>query len=141
MMDISLVLNGNIANAVAAVLPYLKVSEKWSGGRASVDDIVRFIVTGQMQLWVVFDEDKVYGHFITEIKEYPQAKFLAIQYCAMEPGTMESVEDKLHEYTASFAKNAGCVGLEFVGRPGWRMVANNGDYKLHAVVYQKVFKE
>jgi hypothetical protein len=141
MKDITLVLNGNITNAVAAVLPYLKVSEEWSSGRSSVDDIVRFIITGQMQLWLVFDQEKVYGHFITEIKEYPQAKFLTIQYCAMEPGTMESVEDKMQEYTERFAKDAGCIGIEFIGRPGWRRVANTRDYDLQSVIYQKIFKE
>jgi len=141
MKDITLVLNGNITNAVAAVLPYLKVSEDWSSGRSSVDDIVRFIITGQMQLWVVFDQEKCYGHFITEIKEYPQAKFLTIQYCAMEPGTMESVEDKMQEYAERFAKDAGCIGIEFIGCPGWRKTANQYGYELHSVTYQKIFKE
>jgi hypothetical protein len=141
MKDITLILKGNITSAVVAVLPYLKISEQWSGGRSSVDDIVRFIITGQMQLWVVFDEDGVYGHFITEIKEYPQAKYLTIQYCAMEPGTMESIEDKMQDYTERFAKDAGCDGIEFIGRPGWRRVANTRDYKLHSVIYQKSIKE
>ena len=120
-MNISLVPYGAVSGVVPALLPFLTESQGWTRGRASVDDILRFILTGQMQLWAVHDEQSIYGHFITEIKQYPQCKLLAIQYCAMTPGTMECVEN---DKTALFAKDMGCAGIEFVGRPGWRKTAN-----------------
>jgi hypothetical protein len=140
-MDISLVAPGQVVAVAARILPYLQVSAEWSAGRSSVDDIVRFVLTGQMHLWAVYDDNGVHGHLVTEIKQYPQCKFLTIQYCAMEPGTMEAVEDKMQEYAERFARDAGCAGIEFVGRPGWRKTANQYGYELHSVTYQKIFKE
>jgi hypothetical protein len=140
-MDISLVAPGQITAVAARILPYLETSAEWSKGRASVDDIIRFVLTGQMHLWVVFEGTQGYGHIVTEIKQYPQCRFLTIQYCAMEPGTMDAVEDKMQEYAERFARDAGCVGIEFVGRPGWRKTANQYGYELHSVTYQKIFKD
>src|ERR1700688_3243284 len=84
---------------------YLKKSEMWTRGRATVDDIVRFLYTGQMHLWVVIDGNIVYGYVITEIKQYPQCKALVMQYAAGQPGAMASVEDKMHDLLEQFAKS------------------------------------
>ena len=140
-MNITLVPPGQVVFAAAQILPYLQVSAEWSKGRSSADDIVKFVLTGQMHLWVVFDENTCRGHIVTEVKQYPQCKFLTIQYCAMEPGTMEAVEDKMQEYAERFARDMGCAGIEFIGRPGWRKTANTYGYDLHSVTYQKIFKD
>ena len=140
-MNMFLVPMGQVYATLPALMPHLETSAEWTKGRAGVDDLVRFIVNGQMQLWVVVEDNTILGHTITEIKQYPQCKMLVVQYCAMEPGTMESVEDKMQEYTERFAKDAGCIGIEFIGRPGWRRVANTRGYDLQSVIYQKFFKD
>lgn len=140
-MDISLVPVGQVARAIPVLLPYLKVSEEWAHGRATVDDLIRFVLNGQMFLWVVFEDDKVYGHVITEIKQYPQCKMLVIQYCAMDTGTLEKINPKMQEIAERFAKDAGCVGIEFVGRPGWKQTAREYGYAVQSVTYQKFFEE
>ena len=139
-MKISLVPVGQVGATVPAVLPYLQISAEWTHGRASVDDILKFIFEGRMHLWAVHEDGVVHGHIITEVKQYPQCKLLVIQYCAMQPGTMESVEDQMQEIAARFAKDAGCAGIEFVGRPGWRRTANKYGYDVQSVVYQKFFE-
>jgi hypothetical protein len=40
-----------------------------------------------------------------------------------------------------FAKDAGCAGVEFVGRPGWRKQANKYGYSIQSVMYQKLFED
>ena len=139
-MDISLVPVGQVAAAVAAVLPFLKESARWTRGRATEDDILSFVLSGKMLLWVVHDERTAMGHIITEVKQYPQCKMLTIQYCAMVPGTMESVEDQMQELAKSAAISAGCAGIEFVGRPGWRLTAQKYGYEVQSVMYQKFFE-
>lgn len=139
-MNISLVPYGGVSNVVPALLPFLAESQGWTRGRATVDDILRFVLSGQMQLWAVHDEQRIYGHVITEIKQYPQCKMLTIQYCAMQPGAMELVEDEMQDKAARFAKDVGCVGIEFVGRPGWRKTANKYGYEVQSVMYQKFFE-
>jgi hypothetical protein len=140
MMDISLVPVGQVAAAIPAVLPFLSESAQWTRGRATEDDILNFILSGKMHLWVVHEDRTAMGHIITEVKQYPQCKMLTIQYCAMVPGTMEAVEDKMQELAEGAAKGAGCAGIEFVGRPGWRQTAQKYGYEVQSVMYQKFFE-
>jgi hypothetical protein len=130
-----------VSSVIPALLPYLAESEKWSKGRASVDDILRFVLNQQMQLWVVHEENTIYGHVITEIKEYPRCKMLVVQYCAGESNHMQYVDDEIFDLLDRFAKDAGCTGIEFVGRPGWRKQAEKYGFEVRSVMYQKFFKE
>lgn len=139
-MDISLVPVGQIAAAVPAILPFLQESAEWTRGRAKEDDLLRLVLNGNMQLWVVHQDQTAMGHIITEVKQYPQCKMLTIQYCAMVPGTMEAVEDKMQELAEGVARSAGCAGIEFVGRPGWRQTARTYGYEVQSVMYQKFFE-
>ena len=140
-MEIDLVSPGHVAGIVPALLPYLQESATWSKGRVTPDDILRMVLNGQMHLWAVYDKEAIYGHVVTEIKHYPQCKMLTVQYCAMKPWTMDLVSAKMHETAERFARDAGCAGVEFVGRPGWRNVAKEQGYEVQSVVYQKFFKE
>ena len=140
-MDISLVPPGSVAKFVPALLPYLHESEQWTRGRATMDDILRFVLNGQMHLWVVYEDEKIHGHVITEVKEYPRCRMLTIQYCAMETGTLDQINEKMQEIATRFAKDAGCAGIEFVGRPGWRKTASKYGYSVQSVMYQKFFEE
>ena len=139
-MNISLVPYGSVAQVAAGLLPFLMESQNWTRGRATVDDLLRFVLNGQMQLWAVHEGNNLYGHVITEIKPYPQCRMLTVQYCAMQPGAMELVEDEMHDKAERFAKDAGCAGIEFVGRPGWRKTANKYGYEVQSVMYQKFFE-
>jgi hypothetical protein len=142
-LDISLIPNGKVSETIPALLSYLKESESWAKGRVTVDDIVRFIINGQMQLWVVFspEEQKAYGHVITEVKQYPQCKMLTIQYCCIEANHMQYVEDKMQNIAERFAKEMQCVGIEFIGRPGWGKHIKKYGYDVQSVSYQKFFKD
>lgn len=142
-LEISLVPIGHISKTIPSLLGYLEESESWSGGRSKVDDILRFLLAGQMQLWVVFskDEQQIYGHIITEVKQYPQFKMLVIQYCCIESHYMQYVEDKMQDIAERFAKDSGCVGIELVGRLGWGKKLEKFGYTTKDIVYQKFFKE
>lgn len=142
-LEISLVPVGHISKTIPSLLGYLEESESWSRGRAKVDDILRFVLAGQMQLWVVFsqDEQRIYGHIITEVKQYPQCKMFVIQYCCIEPHYMQYVENQMQDIAERFAKDMDCKGIEFVGRPGWGKHIKKYGYDVQSVVYQKFFKD
>jgi len=142
-LEISLVPVGNVSQTIPGLLPYLRKSEVWDRGRTKVDDILRFVLTGQMQLWVVFslEEKGVYGYLITEVKQYPQCKMLVIQYCCIEDNHMQFVENRMQALAETFAKDFGCAGIEFVGRPGWGKHISKYGYDVQSVVYQRFFKE
>ena len=140
-MRMSLIPPGMVAETIPQLLPHLKTSQEWTKGRSTVDDILRFVLNGQMQLWIGHEEGRIYGHVITEIKEYPRRKMLVAQYCAWEPNHMQYMEDEMFDLLNRFAKDTGCSGIEFVGRPGWRDQAKKYGFEVQSVMYQKFFKE
>ena len=140
MMDITFVPVGAVAGVIPALLPYLQESAERSRGRATVDDILRMVLNGQMQLWVVYEGNTIYGHVITEEKQYPRCKMLVCQYCAGEPNHMHYVEDKMYAILEDVAQKAGCAGVEFVGRPGWKKSATEHGFDVQSVVFQKFFE-
>jgi hypothetical protein len=142
-LKIALVPHGKITLVVPSLIQYLQKSEAWTRGRATVDDIVGFIYSGRMQLWLVYDPTDLrgYGYVISEVKEYPRCKMLVIQYCAGEPNHMQFVEDVMHRVLESFAKDAGCAGIEYFGRPGWKQHVKKYGYDIQTVVYERIFGE
>lgn len=139
-MRITLVGDNQVAAVIPAILPYMRMSESWSDGRTAVDDILRFILNRQMLLWLIYDDHGVYAYVVTEVKEYPQCKMLVIQYCAGQTGVLELAEELVHSTMERFAKDAGCAGVEFFGRPGWRNNARKHNYDMQTVIYQKFFE-
>lgn len=138
---VSLVPYGVLHKVLPSVIKFLETSELWTQGRSSVDDIIRFLFTGQMNLWAVHDESdfEVYGYLMTEIKQYPQCSMLVIQYCAGKYGTLSEIGDTVFHTIEQFAKDTGCAGIEFFGRPGWRQHAENHGCTVRTVVYEKHF--
>lgn len=140
-MEIVHVPYGKVTSHIKALLPFLEKSEKWSHGRANADDILRLVLTERLHLCIIKDNDDVLGYFGLEVKQYPQCKMLVIQYCAMETGTLEKVQDDMVRTTEAIAKQLGCIGIEFIGRPGWRNVVTSNGYILQDVLYQKMIGE
>lgn len=142
-LDFKIIAPGQISQVVGNLSKYLKKSEPWTKGRANVDDIMRFVYIGQMNLWVIYDIDTmtVYGYVISEIKNYPQNKWLVLQYMAGESHIMKLIDDKMHIVLEQFAKDAGCVGCEYIGRLGWRALAKKHGFAVQTVMYEKIFGE
>lgn len=139
-MKIDIVPVSQLLSVVPALLPYLAESAKWTRGRAIPEDIVRFLLNGQMLLLAVHTDGVIYGHVICEVKTYPQCKMLAVQYCAGKPHHMQFVEDKMYTLLEDLAHKAGAAGVEFVGRPGWGKSAKAHGYEVQSVTYQKFFE-
>ncbi len=140
-LDISLVPYGSLTQAIGIVDGYLKTAADLTVGRCSVDDIVRMIFIGQYSLWLVFDTEVnlVVGFFALEVKQYPQRRMLCIQHVVMESGQMREIEPLMQDLATRYAKDNGCTGIEFVGRPGWRRYSKEHGYASHSVTYQKFF--
>lgn len=142
-LEISLIPPGSVYTTLPGLMPYLEESASRSQGRSTVDDILRFVLNGQMQLWVVFspEDSKIYGHVITEVKQYPSKTLLVIQYCAGEPNHMQYCEDKMYDLLERFARDAKCAGIELIGRFGWTKHVKKYGYEPQSVMYQKFFKD
>jgi hypothetical protein len=142
-LKITLVPVGELHPLIPALVPYLGKSEFWSHGRAVIDDILGFLFSGRMQLWVAYNPEThaIFGYVITEIKDYSRCKMFVVQYCACEPDHMKFVEEEMFTTLEAAAKSVGCKGIEFFGRPGWGPHAKKHGYMTKTVVYEKHFDE
>lgn len=139
-LDIKLVPPKAVHSWIPGLRKYLAKSEFWTKGRATAVDIIEFLISGQMYMWVVVDEDlKPWGYVITETRDYPRCKVLTVQYCAGESGYMRFIEDRMYDTLDQFAKDAGCAGIEFFGRKGWESHVKKHGYKMNTVIYERFF--
>lgn len=142
-VGVTLIPHGGLHTYLQPILGFLQKAELWSNGRSTVDDILSFMFTGQMQLWLVYDADtwKILAILLTEIKEYPRRKMLAVQHCAGEEHIMAECRDPCFAVLENFANDNECHGVEFFGRPGWGAYVKSLGYTGKTVVYEKFFGE
>ena len=142
-LEFSLVPHGHITAVLPSMIEFLKKSELWTKGRAGIDDIVGFLYSGQMQLWVVYDPEAstTHGYVISEIKRYPRATVLVVQYLAGEKHVMATVDQKVHGTLDRYARDAGCSIIEGFGRPGWGKHLEKFGYTVQTVLYEKYLEK
>ena len=141
-LEISLVPYGVITQTLAGLAERLVVASKLTAGRSNVDDLVRLFLIGQYSLWVIYDADahgKLFGFFAVEIKAYPQRRMLCVQHCVIDPHHLDKLRVRMDELLEQYAKDNGCTGIEFVGRPGWKKYTKTHGYHSQSVTYQRFF--
>lgn len=140
-LDISYIPTENVPAVLPQMRKYLEMAAQRTGGRATVADLVDMVLSGNQQLWVVYDVDTkdIYGMLTSEVRKYPQFRMLSIQDCAIEPHYMQFVADRMQECAKAFAQANGCVGIELMGRPGWGKMLKQYGYDTQAVICHKFF--
>jgi len=109
-------------------------------GGYRAEHVAAEIFSGEVLLWVLLEEDteKVLGFLTTKIVQRSAGKCLNVVHCAGEEGWLEACMDMVFETFESFARDAGCVGIDFLGRPGWApFVKQRGYSKTPHVNYYK----
>ena len=140
-LDISYIPTENVPAVLPQMRKYLEIAAQHTQGRVTSGDIVDLVISGNQQLWLVFDVDTrdPYGVFITEVRQYPQRRMLAVQNCAVEPHHMQFVAGRMQECARAFAEANGCAGIELTGRPGWGKLLKQYGYDTQAVICHKFF--
>jgi hypothetical protein len=142
-LEMSLVLVEHVHKVVGGLAGYFDTAAEHSAGRMNASDILRLVMTGQFQLWVVFDKDtaRMHGFFATEIRDYPQVKMLVLQHVVLDEHLFSQIAARMVEMFIAYAKDVGCAGVEFTGRPGWKRIAEALGLKTRAVVYERMITE
>lgn len=136
-MNVIYVPFGELANATAAILPYMKQAAGLTDGNCIVDDMMARLYNKQQQLWAVVDEGAVLGIMTSEIMNYPQCKKLRLGSIVLDPGTLEKAKPLLLSLIDDFARENACVGIEFAGRTGWERTLRDDGYTKSSLVYTK----
>ena len=138
-IECSLVSPENVNYCWEGCEKYLKRSIKRSNGRDQIENIYHQIMSGQLNLWIAFDEDMgIHGCAVTQINTYDTGlNLLMIVHLGGE-----KMDEWVHgglDTLEKFAAAAGCQGVEAFGRPGFWHWIKDEDWEKQAVVYQKRF--
>ena len=105
-----------------------------SGGRYSVEDVLTALLDGTMQIWIMMEDEKVYGVALAEIIAFPRLK-----ECRILCATGEEVEKWAHfiENAEMWARRRGCTKMMLITRPGWKKLMAPFDYKMNHIQLEK----
>jgi hypothetical protein len=134
-IKVSLVPSFEVVNVWDKVSRMLKLATDQSQGRYGLNDLKAKLVSGEFQLWLVFDEQfKILAAVTSTFTVYPQGKFLAGQFLGGE--NLDLWKDEFCRVFHNWGRDNKCVSAEFTGRAGWaRALAGNG-YKEVFRIYQ-----
>lgn len=138
--DADIELRGVPADAVAKLWPEVRALVRRacerSDGRYATDDVLRALLSRDMQLWVAVERrhaGTIACVCVTEIVDYPRERRCGLVFCAgRQPelwlGCLTRIE--------SWARMQGCAALELQGRPGWERLLD-GWTKTHVVLRKR----
>lgn len=112
-----------------------------SGGRWTMADLLLALCMGDQQLWITKDANgEIVAALTSQIVDYPSKRMLAVQFLGGK-----QFDDWSHDLLSmleAFAKDAGCHGVEAVGRFGFWPFFKSRDYKKSYCTYQReLFEE
>jgi len=138
-LKIAMVPFGHVHEVYSAILPFIKKMEPWNFGRVHVDDISATLFSDKVQLWIVFDAETkiIHGYLATEIRSYPRNKVLSVIGCGGEDGKLDECVEQVLDIFEDYAKDCGCGGLDFQGRPAWAKFVKARGYETPMRHYYK----
>jgi len=114
----------------------IELALKHDGGRVNIDDMYKFIVNKDVQLWAIHDGD-IHAVMTTQIINYPQLKVVNI--FTVTGKQAETWLDLLIETVTAWAKQQGCTAMEFTGRKGWEKLLNKKGFGNTQITMTKPF--
>jgi len=115
------------------VAPMLAKASVHSEGELEPEDFLEPLSTGEMQLWVAYeDNDIINAAMVTQFIQYPQKKILRIISLAGED--FKEIKN-FQAMIEGFAIKYGCTAIELWGRKGWKKLLP--DWKDAYTVYTK----
>jgi hypothetical protein len=133
-MQVSIVDTKDIESMWPFIEGYMKRAAKYTYGRFEAEDIKEGLLTKPQQLWIAFDDTKIYGAVVTEVTEYPRMKVLTVHFLAGVE--FETWKDPMLKLVQQFGKDNGCKLIDSYGRPGWERVWANYGYTKRFIFYE-----
>lgn len=91
-----------------------------SRGCYEPEDVFGYCQKGDMQLWLVAEDEAVLAACVTEIVNYPRKRVVRAVFCGgREMSKWLGLMDSTLE---GWSKGWGCTGIELLGRRGWSRV-------------------
>jgi hypothetical protein len=133
-MEVSLVPPELAEGLWPRIFPHLSRAAEYTFGRYEPEDIFDAVISGQVHLWIVIDEDEIIGITVTRLWQYPRKKCLDMVFIAGDEGF--SWKDAMLGVLQRWAYDNGCEVIESSGRPGFSRAFKDDGYKMLWQVYE-----
>lgn len=138
-LKISLVPTSEVPRVWDLVSHMLKRATDLSQGRYGLRDLKAKILSGEFELWIIFDEaGEIVASVTTTMTAYPQVKMVSGQFLGGD--RLADWRDDFCAKLESWAKDNGCASIELTGRAGWSKVLDGNGYREVFRVYQRNLK-
>lgn len=133
-MQVSIVDTKDIETIWPFIEGYMKQAAKYTYGRFEAEDIKEGLLKQPQQLWIAFDDKKIYGAVVTEVTKYPRMTALTVHFLAGIE--FETWKEPMLRLVQQFGKDNGCKLIDSYGRPGWEKVWANYGYTKRFIFYE-----
>lgn len=133
-MQVSQVEKEHIESIWPFIEGYMKRAAKYTYGRFEAEDIKEDLLKRPQQLWIAFDDTKIYGAVITEITKYPRMKVVTVHFLAGIK--FETWKDPMLKLVQEFGKHNDCKLIDSYGRPGWERIWAKYGYTKRFTFYE-----
>jgi len=134
-MNISLVPLEHASTAWNQARHWLEPAIERCNGRWTMEHLCAAVMMGNTQLWVAFEDEKIWGAVTTEVTRYPAKTMLSMHFLGGERFDDWYVD--MLKNLSRYAKDAGCDGLEGVARFGFWKWLKQDDFVKSSVFYEK----
>lgn len=118
--------------------PFIEMALEAGENRASMENIVRDIVSGYLTMWVIFSDEPL-GACLCRVIEDNAGKTLVIEDVGGKDAHLwlSGLEKTLAEY----AKDIGCSHIDVIGRKEWQLLGKSRGYELHSIRIRRKLEE
>ena len=135
-MNVSLVPADCIEDIWAAVKDLLQPAVQVTSGRYMLYDVYAALKTGEMNLWIAFDDDReVLGCEVTRITDYPSRRVLTSLFTGGR--NIRLWKDDLMGVMVRWAEDNQCTAIEGYGRKGWLKMLDAYGVKQTLILFEK----
>jgi hypothetical protein len=129
-MIITIVPTEHKVQAWMVAKPFIEKALKLVADRFDILDIWEMVAKNDYQLWLIIDNDRVIGAFVTHIVDHPKARGINVPYMGADEHTVDGWFDDTLSAIEDYGRLNGCSLIEFIGREGWtRRFKKNGLHK------------
>ena len=135
-MNVSLVPADHVEYVWDSVKDYLLPAIRVTGGRYMLYDVYSALMSGEMHLWIAFNDDKeILGCEVTRVTDYPSRRVLTSLFTGGRK--IQLWKDPMMDVLVRWAEDNQCTGIEGYGRKGWIRMLDSYGVKQSLILFEK----
>ena len=135
-MNVSLVPADHVDAVWDSVKVFLIPAVKVTNGRYMLYDVYAALKTGDMQLWIAFDDEReIFGCEVTRVTDYPSRRVLTSLFTGGR--NIRLWKDDLMGVMVRWAEDNQCTAIEGYGRKGWLKMLDAYGVKQTLILFEK----